>query len=693
MNLSPHLDAPILALAVLLVLGAWTWRAYARTLTPIGAARRRFLLALRLTASLLLALMLGGLSLGVERVSEEQPLLRVLVDASASMARPAAGEAGSSRYDRARATVGEVEQRWGERLRIEARPFGDGLETGPLPESATAPVTDLGAALAALPPAIPGEALLVISDGCDTEGGLWSSRLDDGRVIHALALGDSLSPPDLRIERVEAMSILRKGRRLPLTVVLAAAGGAPRSGLCRIREGETLLAEVEWSLEPGEAQARLDFSLEVEGLGQHLLEVEVSGEGEDRSPENNRRLHALRVVESRMKVLALAGRPDWDLAAIVQGLRGEEALALELVSAGPEGRLRRTATGADWLPDEEEVHGLLLHSWHPAWDADLLERLRLRGGALLMAGFLERPGRARLPADWRLDFEGTPATLREQSVEWGSGAARHPALQGAMVAGPRPREQPPLETVGFNPLVTGRALLSTGVDVVLATRELGGKRLATCSGRGFWRWALRGEGGALLHAELFSGLLRWLSREDPPERLVVEWGEALIASRPGRLSAEVFDADFRPQAEADLEWSLLRADTLLAAGRFAPGAEAAFAAVLPALPVGVYRLAVSADLPSGERLERELELPVLLPRRELSDLASRPETLRWLAARGGGQFILDGELAALDNHLDFTPRLQRSRSLRRLWQHPLAFLLILTLLGLEWGLRKRFGMI
>ena len=708
MQLEPHLAAPVLALIVALLLWGWALWSYRQTLSPVSAGQRRLLLGLRLAASLLLALLVGGLDLVLERRRAERPLLRVLVDASASMQRPAATVAGApSRYERAQELLSALEERYEGRLRLAPAAFGDGLLTGALPAVAAAPVTDLGAALGALPPAEPGEALLLLSDGCDTEGGLWAGALGGGRPLHSIVLGDSVAPADLRLDQVEALPVLRKGARLPLAVEIAATGRAAREGRLLVRENGRLLAAEDWLLEPGETRVRLELSLELEALGQHLLELSLEQGRPDGAPDaapgNDRRLLSVRVVESRLRVLVLAGRPDWDLAALQDGLRGEEALELVAVTPGPAGGLREAASGKAWQVEAELWHGLVLHSWQPGWDPGLLERLRLQGGALLLGSFLERPSGARLPAAWRLDLNaasggrGPEAGSGELLLHWGADALRHPALQGALALGVDPATLPALETASPNPLAGGRELLAAAGGAVLSARELGGLRLAACSGRGFWRWPLQGEQGAPLFGEVFSGLLRWLAREDPPERLLVEWGEeSLSAGQPGRLRAEVLDPDFRPLAEAELDWRLssLAGDSLLAAGTFArEAAGAGFAAPLPALPEGLYRLALNARLASGETLARSLELPVEAPRRELMELASRPETLRWLAAQTGGRVVTAAGLGALDAALDFTPRSVTSRRILRLWQHPLAFLLLLSLLAAEWGLRKRFGMV
>lgn len=701
MAVETHLAAPLAALIAALLLCGWSFWSYRRTLSPLSAGQRRLLLGLRLAASLLLALMLGGLDLVLDRRRSEAPLLRVLVDASASMQRPAGvGGEGPSRYARAQELLAALGERFGERLRLEPAAFGGGLltEGGALPEAAAAPLTDIGAALAALPPAAPGEALLLISDGCDTEGGLWAGALRGGRAIHGIVLGDSVAPADLRLDRVEALPVLRKGARLPLAAEIALTGDAPREGRLSVREGERVLAETDWLLEPGETRARIELPLALETVGEHLLELEIERSGPpDAAPANDRRLVSVRVVESRLRVLVLAGRPDWDLGALLDGLRGDEALSLVAVTPGPGGGLREAATGRPWSPEAEEWHGLVLHSWQAGWDPGLVERLRLRGGTLILGGFLEQAGTVRLPARWQLALpRGAAATALEPRLRWGADAAQHAALPGALALGTDPASLPAIESASANPLAGGRSLLVDDAGPVLVARELGGQRLAVCSGRGLWRWPLHGETGGPLYEELFSGLLRWLAREDPPERLLVDWGEApLVAGQPGRLRAEVFDPDFRPLAEAELDWSLrqARGDSLLAAGPFTRGTEAGFLAQLPALPAGIYRLALRARLAGGETLTRSVELPVESSPRESMELAARPETLRWLAARTGGRVIAADDLAALEAALDFTPRVSTNRQILRLWQHPLAFLLLLSLLGIEWGLRKRFGMV
>ncbi|MBN2170965.1 MAG: hypothetical protein JW819_06580 [Candidatus Krumholzibacteriota bacterium] len=691
------LDRPLPALLVFLALAVWTLRIYARTQPPLPLARRAWLAGLRLAASLLLALMLGGLGWTRTATHREPPRLRILVDASASMGR-ADAVGGAARYDRARALAVEAERRWRDRLDVSIQAFGAGLLAGEPPATPAAGATDLGAALAELPPPVEGEAVLLVSDGRDTEGALWASSLASGRPLHAILVGDTLPPADLRVDRVEALPVLRQGTRLPLTVEILCQGAAARQGTLRVSEGGATLVERPWRLPADEQRLRLEAPLILDAPGQHLLAIELLTGEADAVPENDRVLLPLRVVEGRLRILILAGRPDWDLAALAHGLRGEAALELRLVGAGPRGELRDLATGAAWDPAAEPIHGLCLHSLHPAWPSDLLERLDLQGGVLLLGGALTGPA-VHLPPAWGLSVGRAAAPPRpEREIRWGPDAARHPAVRGALAAGLDPRALGPWESIQGQPLDGGRALLTSGGRTVLATAERGGRRLAVLAGRGFWRWSLQPGDGALLLQELMSGLLRWVAREDPPARLSVTWeGEALSAGQPGHIRAELFDEDFAPLPGGILRWELREGRSLLAAGDFEPDAESGgYRGRLPALPGGRYQLGVTARTPAGESLTLERELPVLTPDREFRRPAAATDALRWLAAVSGGRFLVDAGgdvLAELAPVLDTSPRLRRRTVSTRLWQEPALFLLLLGVLAAEWALRKRLGMV
>ena len=98
---------------------------------------------------------------------------------------------------------------------------------------------------------------------------------------------------------------------------------------------------------------------------------------------------------------------------------------------------------------------------------------------------------------------------------------------------------------------------------------------------------------------------------------------------------------------------------------------------------------MSKQQPSGER--PNAEAVVVQPPGELDRLRMNLEELKQAAESSGGQFYT---LATADRLLDELPAGERivintPRPPQPLWNHLLAFLLVLGLLGSEWLLRKR----
>lgn len=417
MNFDFHLDRPLLFLAALLVLGVWTFWIYARTHPSPPPVARRTLITLRLAASLLLALMLGGWSLEWTRRHSEPPGLILLVDASASMSLPreAGDPQGLTRYAAALEIAAALEDEPG--IRVRSFAFGEGLLAGPLPKSPGAGFTDLGRALSDLPTLGAGAKLLLLSDGQDRGTSL---RFQETRLpVMAVLLGDSVPQPDLRIGATRAPSVLPRGRQGKLRTEIQSVQGAPRRGLLRLSEEGRLLQEQEWSMDEGPGRIEIEFPLLFEEEGRRELTLELSAEGEDLRPENNRRVISLDVLDEELEILVVAGRPDWDLPFLMDALRAEEQLSVRLVIAGPGGIARDAESGDPWLGNEGAPDGLVLHSLLPGW-MELFARVD-PGGLFLFPAAL---GEVGWPDDWGLLPAGAATTRGEIPLEWAPEAFR-----------------------------------------------------------------------------------------------------------------------------------------------------------------------------------------------------------------------------------------------------------------------------
>ncbi len=688
MNFDLHLDRPLLFLAVLLPLVAWTVWVYLRTEPAPRSSHRRLLISLRLAASLLLALMLGAWSLEWTRKRSEAPRLQVLLDASASMSLPMENSSGSiSRYQAALDLIDVLAEE--PELELKVASFGEGLIEGDPPATAEAAFTDFGAALEALPAARPGEKLLLLSDGQDRGGGLWAHEAS--RPVLAMMLGDSMPQPDLRLARPRFPALLQLGERGTMQVEIQSVQGGARQGRIILREGEDLLHEQDWVMNEGPGLLEIDIPLHFEEEGTRRLSLELLGDGEDANSSNNLQVFSLDVLDERLEILVLAGRPGWDLPFLLDALRGQENLGLRLIVGGPGGSPRDAETGEPWQPGEEPVDGLLLHSLQPGW-GDWISSLD-PGGLFIGPGAM---GAAVYPEEWGLDLRHSPAREGEFPLRWAAEAFRHEAMGALEAKAGASAPLPALEALGSLDAPGLRSLIESEGRRVLGARVWKGQRQVFLAGEGLYRMALADEAGQENLAALYSGLIHWLSRRNPPERIQILPPERLRRSgRSTELRAGLFDAEFRRLEEGELRWTLREKGEWVASGSFnAPEREGDdFRAQLPALPAADYSLELEAQLQSGESFERETEFPILPDVGEYARAEASPSALRWLAAVSQGEFFPGVQEDALREALPREAQEQIRKIRLRIWDHPLFFLLFLGLLAAEWGLRKRYGLV
>jgi len=574
-------------------------------------------------------------------------------------------------------------------LELKVASFGEALIEGDPPASAEAAFTDFAAALEALPAARPGEKLLLLSDGQDRGGALWAHEAS--RPVLAMMLGDSMPQPDLRLERPRFPALLQRGERASIQVEIQSVQGAARQGRIVLRENETLLHEQTWVMDEGPGLIEIDIPLVFEEEGSHRLSLELEGDGEDANSSNNLQVFSLDVLDERLEILVLAGRPAWDLPFLLDALRDQENMGLRLIVGGAGGIPRDAETGEAWRPGDEQIDGLLLHSLQPGW-SDWISNLD-PGGIFLGPGAM---GAANYPEDWGLELRLHPASSGEYPLRWAPEAFRHEALgaleakAGASASLPEMESIRSLDAPGLRPLIENEG------RTVLGARVWKGRRQVLLSGEGLYRMALADDSGRENLAALYSGLVRWLSRRNPPERIQLLPPERLRRSgRSTELRAGLFDASFRRLEEGELRWTLREKGEWVASGSFeAPLREGDdFSAQLHALPAEDYSLELEAQLQSGESLERQTEFPILPDVGEFARAEASPTALRWLAAVSNGEFFPGVQEDALREALPREAHEQIRKIRLRIWDHPLFFLLFLGLLAAEWGLRKRYGLV
>jgi uncharacterized membrane protein len=575
-----------------------------------------------------------------------------------------------------------------------------------------------------------------------------------GVAVHTLVIGDTRPEKNAVLELVEAPQSALEGDELSFTVRVSGRGGA--AGEAVRLSLEELDASPEFAGEPGVLTDERSVVLEAEGARLVLVAPPAPGdarsgerrfrlslpplEGETLVDDNQVDV-VVRVSPEKVRVLYVEGYPRWEyrrlaldlleraerdiefqayLASATPGFPHEHSLTLPSLTRPPTSR-------ADLLENYDvvilgDVNPYQLFD-DPAEGESFLRSVRefveAGGGLLFQAGerdnpraFLGTPLEDLLPiqldaaAEFGFDGEGLES-FRGRLEE---PTAPHPivrldpdfetnrrlweeagGLRGFYWYSPVTRAKPGAEVLLRHPTDENRfgrrPLIVAGYYPEGRTLFLGVDST--------WRW--QNPFGARYFERFWKGAIRWLALGrlrggDRRYRLetarsVVDIGERVT------LEARILGPDYRPSEEPTQEVRFAGPD----------GTEGDL--TLDAIPdrPGTFRGGLEAERPGswsvwieagGQRLA-SAEFEVVLPSQENSIPAPDPLTLTELAARTGGASV---ELTALEElAAEFQGGEERrepiSSKLQDLWDSWTTLLLVLLVLGLEWGLRKAWELV
>lgn len=597
----------------------------------------------------------------------------VLIDDSASMAiRDAAADSSSAsadapRIDQVRTLLTSQEHEWLQRLRekndLSVYTFGQQVRRVRLPWEAAAsqptdvtpdepaaaeggdgpaadrliPLTalqsrtDLGEALARVLGDMgdrPVAAVIVLSDGI-VNYGLGDDELTAyakafRAPVHTVGVGSAVEPPNARITNFAAPAAIAKGDPLELRIEAAALGVGPTplkvellvrpvaasTDATAVAGEERLVGEREVIVGDEQPPAELRFRVNADVAGEFLYRARVAAVAGEAIEYDNTRAASVTVLDEKLRVLLIAGRPTYDYRAVTALLGRDRTMELScwLQSADAQAVRDGSAVITELPSKPEDLFAydvVVLMDPDPreldsSW-AVAVRRLvdELGGGLCLQAGPLytsrffrdERladvasllPIQPDPDADVRLSERGSFST-QVQAMRVPDDARGHPALTlnadlavnraiwdalpGVWWYLPVLREKPVATVLlrvggqsGLGRSVGDGAASSGGGAVLMAAQPLGAGRTVYIGFDGTWRWRATAERA---FNRFWVQLVRYLAqarRQGVSRRgTIVLDRESLNVGEYVRIEARVLDANFLPWHEPEVLAHLETAD-------------------------------------------------------------------------------------------------------------------------------------
>ena len=570
--------------------------------------------------------------------------------------------------------------------------------------------------------------VVVITDGSSNTGIEpleVASRLKDRNIpIYSVGIGLA-DPPDARVQDLIVQDTVFAHDRVPVTVRVESAGyDGQRSqvvlaidGVELQRRNVTLTGRPqfeEFSIIPDRAAGAAQLTATLTNL---------PGEA---SAENNVSAKTVRVIDEKIRVLYVEGKPRWEFRYLRAVLLRDRRLDVKfLMTQGDADLARFSPQYIDRFPDDTSAFNfdmvILGDVPYTYFTPDQVERMRKlvfeQGGSLLMlAGRKYAPmtyagtelGKM-LPVELTRDMPiavnsdahpiVTPQGLASAAVALEQSAQHNTALWALV----KPIYQvPPIRSI--KPGATVLAELSEQVGLLkdkyplISWHRHGSGKVMLVSTDQLWR--LRFKQGDRYHARFWGQTIQFMSLSrllGGNKRIVIETDKRHYQTGDrAQVFAKVLNQAYEPAntaqyivnverhgTGADRETNVLRLEAI-------PDAPGLFQGFYTIEKDGRYTIRTALE---DQTAASAPEFQAVTTEPELRDPKMQEVLLRKMAELSGGKFIPVRELNALPQLVGQEKKTSTVRMEKELWDLPGVFIALVLLAGVEWFVRRRSNLV
>ena len=567
--------------------------------------------------------------------------------------------------------------------------------------------------------------------------------------IYPIGIGTPEPPKDLRIARIEVNPIVSVGHEVPVYVTIQSngySGNQVRLSLERTEDSEnegSVINATSVAL-TDESDQVVEFILtpESEGSFQYIASLPTL-EGEI-SSENNSKVFLLKVVKTKLRVLYIDGRPRWDYAFLKRALERDPDIdsTCVILSGKRLHQLRDTLlnTTNGYYPQNRESHDevcqfpdtrdelmaydvlivgdILSNTLNAMQQAAVVESVEKHGKAIIFLGgqnslgingLMQTSLSGLLPIV--IPMSGCISENEDFSLELTPNGLYHPITRLANTKANNEaiwRELPPLSRwLGGLQLRGGatalsvyrREMASQPIPIIIFQRSGLGKSLLIAA-EGVWNWgfgvwSFKDEDDT--YPRFWAQAIRWMTTRGAEKQISVTTNlPTYSVGDIVEITVFAYNESYQPLEDATIEIQV-----------FPPWDEKPFQ--LHASPnsasVGAYMTRFNADgqgsyhiKASGRQGEVVLgeDSTEIFAQTQLAELENPQldeSLLKQLAVKTGGAYITFAEASTLPEKINALQRPIFATEERDLWDTPLVLICVVALLGIEWFLRKRIGLV
>jgi uncharacterized membrane protein len=709
-----------------------------RGLSTVDRVRDRVVLVgLRLAALAVLFFCLVRPTLILKAAVPQQNFIGLLVDDSRSMA--IADRNGQSRADFVKEQLtgpnGKLFAALSKRFVVRTFGFASSSDRVDSPASLKydGTATRLGQALdrardelAGLPLA----GLVMVTDGADTSDAALDESLASLKArsipVFTVGVGQERFERDVQVTRVETPRSVLKGTALVVDVVLSQTGYGGQTVPLSIEDDGRIVSTQDVKLPPDGESSTVKVRFTANEAGARVFTFKVPTQSGEQVTQNNARDALIQVNDRTEKVLYYEGEPRVELKFLRRAVEEDKNLQVVSLDRTAENKYyRQSVSTSDELvggfpKTREELfqyRAIILGSVEAASFSP--EQLRMladfvskRGGGLLMLG----GRRSFAEGGWGGTPVGDvlPVVMGAANSKYFTELSVRPTRAGTLTpvtqigatedaSASKWSDMPDLSAVNLiREVKPGATILLTGVDkarqdhVVLAFQRYGRGKAFAMPVQDTWIWRMDAKMAVTdtTHAMFWRRLIRWLVDGVPSQVNVSTTADRVEPGETVKLAAEVLDPayvevnDSRVVAhitspsgktsDVPVEWTVTR--------------DGDYRATFVPEESGVYNIRVAAERNQKDLGTATMQVRVSAGDAEYFDAAMRAPLLKRIAEDTGGRFFTPATTESLPEAISYSGRGVTVVEERELWDMPALFLVLIGLVGAEWGYRRVKGL-
>ena len=545
-------------------------------------------------------------------------------------------------------------------------------------------------------------------------------------AVSVCGIGSPQLSKDIEVTQASAPQTVLPNSITTAAISLKSNGYAGKNVILELREQGKLVQTKPVVLTRDNDLQTIELDIATRGQGLKLFTVSVKPEPDEAVQQNNTQNLLLNVEDSRPKILYIEGTPRWEFKFIREAILPDKNLQLMtlLRTSGNkfyrQGVENENSLASGFPTTRQELFqykGLILGSIESAFFSNdqmkmMADFVAERGAGLMMLGgkksFDEgkyhnspladvlpvilgqsEPGQSFVlqPLKFRLTAYGQSHLITRLVMDEGENAKRWNLL-------------PPLEEYNqISSIKPGATALGVGgggrgTSILLATQRYGRGRSVALMTSNSWVWQMGMPHEDNSHEIFWRQTLRWLVNSTPDQVNLQVDRNIISSGEPFNLQVEVNDPSFTrlndatvvanilsPQGKnitLSLPWSV-RKDGWYSA-RFTPTED------------GIYRIQAKAsgrgnDVGTAEQFFLSTDSNL-----EFHNAGQNKALLQRIASETGGRYYTLDNARLIPEEISYVERPNAAPQVLPLWDMPILFLLLCSLLLFEWLWRKRLGL-